>query len=290
MALPNFILIGAMKAGTTSLARYLDAHPDVFVCKPKEPNFFADPGRWGKGIDWYQSLFPDSDRINGEASAFYTMAPDFSGAPHRMHLLLPEVRLLYLVRDPIERMRSMFVHRADQHREPSRSLAEAIETNPSYLQISRYDLQLEPYLKLFGEDRILVVTTDEMRDDPLSLLTRAFRHIGADPSHHITAAPIPNQGADKRRLGDLGYMAARTLQTIGARRLIPLDARRRIKRAFSSRIPKPSLMLGEGVENDLRSELARNLTITRRQVSTSGAPIPDWLAAQSERPFQEPHH
>lgn len=130
-----------MKSGTTSFASYLDHHPEGALSKPKEPNFFADPGNWDRGFDWYTSLFPTDVLVAGEASVMYTMVPEFVGAPERIRQTIPDVRLLYLVRDPIERMRSMFVHRAEKHQARARSFSEAIVRNPAYLAISDYGRQ-----------------------------------------------------------------------------------------------------------------------------------------------------
>ena len=110
--LPDFMVIGAMKAGTTGLAFYLGQHPDVFISSTMEANFFADPGNWHRGVGWYQRLF-DSEKLHvGDGSVRNTMVPEYTGAPERIGRLLPDVRLVYLVRDPIERLRSMFIHRA----------------------------------------------------------------------------------------------------------------------------------------------------------------------------------
>ena len=169
-----------MKSGTTSFASYLDHHAEVSMSVPKEPNFFADPGNSSRGIDWYRSLFSTDVPAAGEASVFYTMVPEYVGAPARIRRTIPDVRLLYLVRDPIERMRSMFVHRAEKHQAMAHSLSEAILRNPAYTAISNYGRQLEPFLELFNEEQILVLTTDELRADPDALLARSFRHIGVD--------------------------------------------------------------------------------------------------------------
>src|SRR5688572_24468381 len=110
--LPNFFIIGAMKAGTTSLWQYLRRHPEIFMSKLKEPGYFTEELRWDQGIEWYRSLFDDagSARAVGEASTSYTKWPRFAGIPARMHALVPEARLIYLVRDPGDRIRSHYIH------------------------------------------------------------------------------------------------------------------------------------------------------------------------------------
>ena len=115
MTLPTFVVIGAMKAGTVSLRHYLDEHPDVFLGRGGrfgEPNFFVAEYNWPRGRDWYESLFDGAGGAAaiGECSPCYTWAHAFRGVPERMAQVVPEARLVYVVRDPIARMQSMYMH------------------------------------------------------------------------------------------------------------------------------------------------------------------------------------
>jgi hypothetical protein len=278
--LPDFVVIGVMKSGTTSFAAYLDQHPQVAVSKPKEPNFFADPGNWDKGLEWYKSLFPGNVQVVGEASVFYTMMPEYGGAAERIRSTIPEVRLIYLVRDPIERMRSMFIHRADKHQGTGRSLAESIELQPAYVEISRYGHQLEPYLELFGEEQILVLTTDELRTNPDAVLSRAFRHIGVDPAVRVPAEELLNRGDEKKLLGDVGFSLAKAIHVTGVRKLLPAKTRLAIKHRFSRDFTEDVLRLNEATEKRLRNILAPDMEVIRRLVVASGADVPPWLRHQ----------
>src|SRR4051812_14286994 len=111
--LPNLIIIGAQKCGTTSLHKYLHCHPEVEMSKPKELDFFAEKSTkstWFKGSEWYKSCFPQSDaKIYGESSPSYTGYPIFKNVPARMHGLIPDAKLIYLVRDPIQRVVSAYI-------------------------------------------------------------------------------------------------------------------------------------------------------------------------------------
>src|SRR5215211_9390855 len=107
--LPNFLVIGAMKAGTTSLYHYLRHHPQVFMPEIKELNFFNPLRNWRRGVEWYEEQFegiPDSVVAIGEASTSYTKFPWIREVPARITSVLGEIRLIYVVRDPIERMQS----------------------------------------------------------------------------------------------------------------------------------------------------------------------------------------
>jgi Sulfotransferase domain len=111
---PNFIIIGAMKSGTTSLFHYLQAHPQAHMSPLKEVEFFVEERNWRRGFDWYRAQFagahPETIAI-GEVSTTYTKYPEFKGVPERIAKHLPDARLIYVLRDPIERIRSHYQHR-----------------------------------------------------------------------------------------------------------------------------------------------------------------------------------
>jgi hypothetical protein len=126
MTLPTFVVIGAMKAGTVSLRHCLDDHPDVFLGGGGmfgEPNFFVAEHNWPRGRGWYESLFDGADQaaVIGECSPCYTWAHVYRGVPERMAQVIPQARLVYVVRDPIARMQSMYMHQVSAGRERRRA-------------------------------------------------------------------------------------------------------------------------------------------------------------------------
>ena len=135
--LPTFIVVGAMKAGTTALYRYLDAHPQVFMAEPKEIDFFVDGGTWSEGRAWYEDHFAAAgDALaRGESSPNYSKVHIKPGVAERMAAMIPEARIVYLVRHPVERMRSMYLHQVAEGRE-RRPLSEALADNRDYLRTS----------------------------------------------------------------------------------------------------------------------------------------------------------
>ena len=133
-ALPNLIIIGGLKCGTTSLHHYLNLHPEIAMSRPKELNFFVSELNWPLGRDWYAGHFDPSARIRGESSPHYTNRPSFNGVPGRMRELLgSDVRLVYVVRDPIDRMLSHYLHNVGGGYE-DRSLADALSDPESSLR------------------------------------------------------------------------------------------------------------------------------------------------------------
>jgi hypothetical protein len=178
--LPSFLLIGAMKSGTTTLYWYLREHPDVFMATPKEPNFFND--HWHRGVGWYERLFARAGaaRARGEASVRYASYPDAPECPSRIASVVPEVRLLFMVRDPIARMRSHYLHEVAALRE-RRPVEQALCENPIYLDLSRYATQLERYLDHFPREQLLVVRAEDLFRASL-VLPMVYGFIGVDPA------------------------------------------------------------------------------------------------------------
>lgn len=171
-----------MKAGTTSLHSYLDAHPDVFVSAVKELNFFIANRNWVRGVDWYRSQFSAANegQAIGEASPNYTKSPAFPGVPELMASVVPDARLIYVVREPVARIRSHFIHSARRGRDGRRFAAAAFD--PHYVACSMYSMQLDCYLEHFNRDQILVVTSEALRDQRRATVARVLGHIGSDPA------------------------------------------------------------------------------------------------------------
>ena len=109
---PNLIIIGAQKCGSSSLHRYLDHHSDISMSKTKELVFFVESLNWKNGIKWYESQFEGTGKIQSESSPSYTMYPTFAGTPKLMHSLIPDAKLICIVRDPINRIVSHYLHQS----------------------------------------------------------------------------------------------------------------------------------------------------------------------------------
>jgi hypothetical protein len=182
-ALPNLIVVGGLKCGTTSLHHYLNLHPEIAMSRPKELNFFVAELNWELGEEWYASHFDRRAAVRGETSPHYTNLPRFRGVAKRMRELLgKEARLVYMVRDPIDRMLSHYLHNVGGGYE-HRSLEEALgDESSSYVARSRYAMQLEPYLSEFDRERVLVVSREELGRDRDATVRRVFGFCGVDPS------------------------------------------------------------------------------------------------------------
>jgi Sulfotransferase domain len=218
MTLPTFVVIGAMKGGTVSLCHYLDDHPDVFIARGGtfgEPHFFVAETNWPRGLGWYESLFDGADGVAavGECSPGYSWAHVHRGVPERMAQVVPEARLVYVVRDPIARMQSMYMHQVSAGRERRRA-EEALRDDP-YLWPSMYGFQLAAFLDYFDRSQLLVIASEVLRERPREALSAVFGHLGVDPA----AVNLDNRVQDHRsmdkpvpRLHDLRWLPRREVQ------------------------------------------------------------------------------
>ena len=265
MTLPTFVVIGAMKAGTVSLSRYLDQHPDVFLGRGGrfgEPNFFVAEQNWGRGRGWYESLFEGagSAAALGECSPGYAMAPFFGGVPERMAQVVPNARLVYVVRDPIARMRSMYMHQVSAGRERRRP--EMALLDDRYLEPSLYGFQLAAFLDHFDRGQILVIASEVLRERPREALSAVFEHLGVDPA----AVDLDEQHRDHRsidkpvpRLHDLKWLPRRQV------RLEPRwrpDQRTGLARTLTTRRARADDC---AIPRDLRERLAQHLAPDQRR-------------------------
>lgn len=259
MTLPNFVVIGAMKAGTVSLGHYLDDHPDVCLARGGvfgEPNFFIDEHNWSRGRGWYESLFDGAGGATaiGECSPSYTWAHTYRDVPERMARLVPQARLVYLVRDPITRMQSMYMHQVSAGRERRR--AEVALLDERYLWPSRYGFQLGTFLGHFDRSQVLVIATEVLRDRPREALSALFDHLAVDPSAvDLDARHHDHRSADKPvpRLHDLQWLPRRQV------RLDPRwrpDQRTGLARLVTTRRARPG---DRAISGELRNRLAERL-------------------------------
>jgi hypothetical protein len=195
---PNLFIIGAMKSGTTFLWSLLASHPAIFLCRPKEPSYFIDPAQlrelqpwlWQQGYwqseEFYLKLFQSARNaaIVGEASVYYTHLPLASGVAERISQFNPDARLIYIMRDPIERTISHYWHRV-RHNHELRSITQAIRNDPQYRDVSYYKMQISPYLKAFKRDQLKLLTFEELISNTAETVREIFRWLNVDSSFEL---------------------------------------------------------------------------------------------------------
>jgi hypothetical protein len=221
--LPDFIIIGAQKSGTTSLFSYLSQHPQLVPSSTKEVHFFdggVDPeiDNFRLGESWYRAHFPLGASMRGdwksfEASPLYIFNPLVAG---RMHRLLPEAKLIALLRNPTERAISHYFHVKRRRQEPL-SLSEAVTVeeerlrpiferedyknevfiNHSYKSRGLYDEQLARFQRLFPHDHMLVLSSEEFFRDPQRCLRQVFRFVNVDADFKVPGLEAHNVADNK---------------------------------------------------------------------------------------------
>lgn len=156
--LPDFLIIGAMKCATSTLHEQLAVQDGVYMSTPKEPCFFSDDEQWNRGVSWYASLFSDAEAGDrcGESSTHYTKLPTYPATAQRIHDTLGgDVKLIYMMRHPVDRLVSQFIHEWSQGAIPANMTIDGmVEARPEFVQYGCYAHQLQPYFDLFGRERI----------------------------------------------------------------------------------------------------------------------------------------
>jgi hypothetical protein len=179
-ALPNLIIIGGLKCGTTSIHHYLGLHPEVQMSSPKELNFFVSELNWDLGLDWYRARFDDRFEVRGESSPHYTNLPRFTGVAERIQRHCPDAKLIYMARDPIKRILSHWVHAKGAGYETGDIDEVLSHPDTAYVHRSMYWMQLQPYIELFDRGQIEVFTQEELQGEREDTMRRAFRFAGVD--------------------------------------------------------------------------------------------------------------
>ena len=208
--LPNFFIIGAPKAGTTSLSEYLSEHPQAFVAPQKEVYFFSR--FWDNGVDWYRDQFRKAGdaRAVGEATPTYMYRDD---ALTRMAELVPEAKLVAILRDPVDRLYSDYWYLLPLGEK--RTFEEVVRQEMAdgttklqrvgYLDAGRYVRNLRRVCEYFPRSSLLVLLTDDLRTDPEGTYATLCRHLGIDPAF------VPREvGRAKNQAYRLRWPALRT--------------------------------------------------------------------------------
>lgn len=294
--MPTFLVIGAAKSGTSSFYMYLAQHPQIYMSPLKEPHFFAYDGekldfRGPPGVKLdinhsitdlaqYQRLFakarPNAER--GEASVVYLYEPK---AVQRIRHYIPDAKLIAILRNPIERAFSSYLHVLREGREPARDFIHALDMEPAriqekwpilyrYVDAGRYACQLDRYFQVFQPAQIRIYLYDDLRSDPVAVTQDCFRFLGIDPAFvpdlktrynesGLPRSPLLNavlRGPEslkrlKRRArihlagGRLHTTYVRLKSQNLVKQTIPADASRRLKTIFEPEISRLQSVIGQ---------------------------------------------
>jgi hypothetical protein len=221
MTLPNFLIIGAAKSGTTSLYQYLRQHPEIFMSEVKETNWFAYEGQRDsrysvRTAQEYERLFDGVtvERAVGEASPQYMKS---TVAADRIAARLPGVRLVAILRNPIDRAYSGYLHSLREAKE-RRSVDEAMRPGSRYVDQGLYYLQLSRYFERFDRGRINVLLYDDLAADPSVVMRSLYEFLGVDGAFAVDVSTRHNAGAIPR-LPILNWMLSKSVAAF--RRVFP---------------------------------------------------------------------
>lgn len=291
--LPDFLVVGAMKSGTTTLYRDLRRHPGIFMPEDKEPESLrSDAVLSPEGRRRYAALFRRAkpDQLVGEASTAYTKLPDVTGVPQRARQLLgTALRIVYMVRDPVDRAVSQHKH---DHAWGVVDVCfdDAIERDPRYAAYSCYGTQMAAWLEHFPREQIHIVHFERYVSQRATVTAEVFRFLGVPPAAAaIDAASVYNGDEGRtvvRGAWDRVYRSA--LYRQGLRRLLSVETRHRLRSWVLPAPPPPPAPASRKARTDL---LCRVQDDIRRFHTMFDLDEPLWDLdgrAQTERPAEEP--
>ena len=288
MKLPDFLIIGAMKAGTTTLWSDLRMHPAISM-DAKEPGCLCDDEVLNpEGMEKYASFFARSEpgQLCGDASTSYAKRPSFEGVAERaLRVLGEEIKAIYLVREPVSRAVSQHYHIHFWDNTPP-PLPECRTLDPLLIEYSRYAMQLEPWIEAFGRERVRVVVFEEYVEDRCGTVAELHDFLGLPPrpdllkasqaSNRTAGKPLLNQGLGRWIRHHPVY-----------RRLIRPVAPARLKEAFTERfLPKapppspPTLAQVDQIIEGVRDDAEQLQCIM-------GRPRPLWDFAAVRRKYEK---
>jgi hypothetical protein len=283
MRLPNFLIIGAPKCGTTSLYAYLKQHPQVFMSTPKEPTFFGNEGTDGvfngphdedrayhsrviTNFANYAALFDHatSQKAIGEASIYSLYLPK---APMQIQKYVPKATMFAVLRNPADRAYSAYLHVVRQAREPY-SFARALQEEPKRIRqnwnplwhcksMGFYYQQVKRYFDTFGREQVHVYLYEDFQKEPLSVIRRVFEILGVDSafvpdmSKRYKQSYVPANPTMEKIL----YKA--TVQVDISKKYLPRMLRWRTQKLknFIDRVASPNRMSPSPIPEDVRSAL-----------------------------------
>ena len=297
MVMPNFLIVGFQKAGTTSVYRYLEQHPEVFVSPIKELNFFSsivehpviDPQLTGgmTDPDTYRAAFAPGagHKAIGEASTLYATDP---AVPAEIVRLAPETRVIALVRDPAERAYSQYWMRVRDGRE-KRPFEVAIDDElravgdcpwlpriGHYLASGFYAHHLTPYWDHFAPDRLACYLFEDLEADPAAVMHDIFRFLGVD-EHFVADTSVRHNAAGAPKSALMQPLMRKTKLSQTVRRMLPKPvgdlALAKVEAWRSRNVSKPAL--APTVRRRLVNIFRSDVELLQGRL---GRDLPHWLA------------
>lgn len=266
MTLPNFLIIGAPKAGSTSLYHYVGQHPDIFTSEVKEPGYFwtyRTPGKVEK-LEAYQNLFRGSEGFKAVGEGSPTYLSD-ENAPRLIKELIPNAKLVAILRNPYERAFSQFVFLRLRGQETEETLLAAVEADNArpiserlnYVDQGLYHRNLSRFLSFFDRDQLKVVLLEDLEARPHDVVAEIFSFLDVDPSVTVdTSDKLTESGVPRRKLMHW-LLSDRNPLKRGLTPLVPRRLKKAVRRLRSANLEKQAMsqadrtMLAKYFEEDI---------------------------------------
>jgi hypothetical protein len=277
MTLPNFLVIGAPKAGTTSLYEHLRAHPGIYMPRLKEPRFFGYDGGEERlrfpihTLAEYEALFDavTDETAIGEASPHYLVYPR---AAERIRALIPQARLIASLRNPVDRAYSLYqMNMRERGSYRGLSFLQAIHADPSLTETVAE--KLERYLGLFPREQIRIILLDDLERAPRATMQELYGFLGVDPGFEPDLDKIANPGGEPRIKLIHDLLGRQRLRVVG-RSVLPQSVIYRLKDLRSRNLRKTALPAADRrtAARFFHDDVARTQDLIGRDLSP-------WLAA-----------
>jgi hypothetical protein len=242
---PDFLVIGANKCGTTTLCQDLMQHPGIFIPACKEVGDLKDdtvltPAGRASYADYFR--YADPAQLCAEGATAYTRLPKFHGVPGRAQAVCgPQARVLYIVREPCERIRSHHAHWCSRPEVPE-DINQAVRQNPEFVDYSKYAMQLKPWVDQFPGSNIAVVCLEGYKRNRQATMDAIYRFVGRDPFQLPDPNAVHNSIEQRRRVEGVFYRLIKSkFYKAYMQQLWPQALRRPLRKLLSRPAPAPAV-------------------------------------------------
>ena len=271
--LPDFAVIGAMRAGTSTLHDMLDAQPGLSLPAMKETDYFLFSKNHDRGAGWYRQRFSSLSLCCGDVSPNYAKRDVFPEAPQLLQEANPQAKIIYLLRDPVERALSQYRHHILLGGELAPGDLLTSGEGRHIIATSRYEWQLEPWRALFDDGSILLICLEDLVASPDETLARIGTFLGVDITGH-GAISEANSSDTLSRLPGWWAGLRETPLGLALRSALPRALAERLKRSVSAKTSHRTVPKVPGsIIDDIRETLAPDTAALRQ---STGLPFDQW--------------
>ncbi|MAC34783.1 MAG: hypothetical protein CME38_14445 [Haliea sp.] len=271
---PNFLVIGAMKCGTTSMCHYLSQSRDVYVPDAKDIYFFSDNGLYSRGMEWYESCFEDNPGkpVVGEGTDDYSKVWAHPEAPSRIKDNLPDCKIIYMVRHPMRQMESAYKHRVANSAERLPFNQAITDSSFDYVATADYLSCLAPYLELFNDEQIRVIFNEDLSAQAEDEVASVLSFIGCDPDVSMVNFERMNTADGKFYDGKVAAVFRRSTVFARIAQSLPGSLKSMAKSVLTKRKP-PEIVWERGTKKFVSDRLLEN---SREFLKRYGKPEDFW--------------